>query len=103
MIRVFFLSIGSVSLLLAGCSIYDSSLTTHGPKGSGGTNGSGGDDQGGSAGQSSGGATEAGGSSNGGAAGAACNSKTYPPPPLNKGLGGDIEIVAIQAGIVPAP
>jgi hypothetical protein len=98
-IRVFFLSIGSVSLLLAGCSIYDSSLTTHGPKGSGGTNGSGGDYQGGSAGQSSGGATEAGGSSNGGAAGAACNSKTYPPPPLNKGLGGDIEIVAIQADV----
>jgi hypothetical protein len=90
-------------VLSAGCAIYDSSLTTHGPKGTGGTNGGSGEGQGGGAGQESGGATQTGGTGNGGSSGSAgaavCNSKTYPPKPTDSNLGGEIEIVGIQADI----
>ena len=100
MIRVFLLS-GSAAVLLSGCAIYDSSLTTHGQKGNGGTSGNAGDDQGGGAGQESGGASQAGGMGNGGGSAGAgvCVSKTYPAQPMGSDLGGDIEIVVVQADI----
>ena len=102
-----FLLIGSAALLSAGCSIYDSSLTANATKklGGGGNTGGSGEGQGGGAGQESGGgANQSGGAGNagggGGSAGAtSCNRKTYPRPPVDKNLGGDIEFVVIQSDI----
>src|SRR2546429_404675 len=96
-------SIVGAALLLAGCSIYDSSLTVHGAKGAGGANSGGtGESGSGGTGPGTGAASATGGMGNGGSGtgGAAmCVHKTYPPLPLGKDLGGDIEIVAIQSDI----
>src|ERR1043165_6513905 len=97
-------SFGSVAILVTACSISDSSLTVHKQVSSGGmSNGSGGESESGGAGNTSGGASQAGGTNSAGSGGAGgsgvCMSKQIPPPPADKGLGGDIEIIAVQKDV----
>lgn len=86
-------ALGSAALLLAGCSVYDSSLKAHG---AGGSTASGGSGDGAAP---AGGDSGAGASGGQGGSGGSCVLKTYPPHPAGKNLGGDREIVAVQYNI----
>jgi hypothetical protein len=85
------LALGSAALLVAGCSVYDSSLKQHAPTGSGGSTGGGG----------AGGTSSGGGgiSAAGGADSGVCESKTYPAKPTGTMLGGNREIIGVQSNI----
>ncbi|HEX4335748.1 MAG TPA: hypothetical protein VH062_07520 [Polyangiaceae bacterium] len=87
------LAFGSAALLVAGCSVYDSSLKQRPAVGAGGAS-TGGAAGGGGGGTSGGGMTAAGGVDSG-----VCTLKTYPPKPTGTNLGGDREIIAVQSDI----
>jgi hypothetical protein len=86
-------AIGSAALLLAACSVYDSSLKQQAQTGAGGSSGGSGA---GSGGTSSGGS---GATSSGGADSGVCVLKSLPPHPVDVTPGGNFEIVAVQSNV----
>jgi len=98
-------AIGLVTLLFAGCAVYDSSLTVRpglnrGGNDQGGGSGGAGDTQGGGGTPGGGGSSAASGAGGaGGNGGQSCDSITFPPRPTVRNAGGDKEIVGVQYDI----